>query len=94
MPCGKLFFPNAFSPNGDGENDVWKIYGDCIVEMEIKIFNRWGEVVYSSTSPDDIWDGMVRGKQAEAAVFYYIFNGSTTDGEVFEGLKGTITLMK
>ena len=61
--------------------------------MEIRIFNRWGEVVYYSTTPTDKWDGLVKGKLAEAAVFYYVFTGTTLDG-VDHDLNGTITLMK
>ena len=54
-----LFVPNGFSPNGDGINDVFKVSGNAIdfEEYEFNIFNRWGQVIFSSTSPEDVWTG-------------------------------------
>jgi gliding motility-associated-like protein len=54
-----LFVPNGFSPNGDGINDVFKVSGNAIdfEEYEFSIFDRWGQVVFTSTSPEDAWTG-------------------------------------
>ncbi len=58
----RTFIPNAFTPNGDGKNDVFKIEGtgfsdnENITRFNIVIFNRWGEVVFSSNNPDFVWD--------------------------------------
>lgn len=56
----KVFIPGAFTPNDDGNNDVFRIYGEDIATAEIKIFNRWGELLYTSFDPENGWDGKTR----------------------------------
>jgi gliding motility-associated-like protein len=91
--CGELFFPLAFSPNNDGKNDVWKIQGRCIKELEVKIFNRWGEKVFEAYSQDEVWDGTFRGKPLDTDVFVYIVTVTLHDGSI-KKFKGDITLMR
>ena len=67
--------PNAFSPNGDGINDVWNIkylesYPDCTVE----IFNRYGAPIFSSKGYSKPWDGTMNGSPVPVGVYYYIIN--------------------
>lgn len=62
-----LYIPNAFTPNGDGVNDVFKIYGNEIEAFELLIFNRWGEQLFKSQSLDNSWDG----KNAQTGVYSY-----------------------
>jgi gliding motility-associated-like protein len=67
--------PNAFSPNGDGINDVWNIkyletYPDCIVE----VFNRYGQPVFSSKGYSKPWDGTINGSPLSEGVYYYVIN--------------------
>jgi gliding motility-associated-like protein len=50
--------PNAFTPNGDGLNDLFKVVPDCEIEtFELRIFNRWGVEVFSTDSPEEGWNG-------------------------------------
>ncbi|MCB0762816.1 MAG: choice-of-anchor L domain-containing protein [Flavobacteriales bacterium] len=56
-PLMDVFVPSAFTPNNDGINDLFKVEGHDIVTFEIRIFNRWGELVYQSYNLDDVWDG-------------------------------------
>jgi gliding motility-associated-like protein len=58
-----VYVPNVFTPNGDGINDVWQIItvSNCWLEWDIKIFNRWGNMIYQMTSPDQVWDGKTMG---------------------------------
>lgn len=58
---GALYIPNAFTPNQDGHNDVWGVEAFNLLEFEIWVFNRWGEVVYHSLSPDEVWVGDHQG---------------------------------
>ena len=53
----KTYVPNAFTPNGDGNNDLFQIYGEDIKTVSMKVFNRWGELVYSTTNSLAGWDG-------------------------------------
>jgi len=58
-----VYVPNVFTPNIDGINDVWQIVtnAECWLDWNVKIFNRWGNMIYELTSPDQVWDGTVIG---------------------------------
>jgi gliding motility-associated-like protein len=66
-----VYIPNSFSPNGDGNNDVFQIYGVGIKTIDLKIFNRWGEKVYESNNQFEGWDGTYKGVIQNPAVFAY-----------------------
>lgn len=70
----KLYIPNAFSPNGDGVNDFFKPVANCsLQEFEMKIFDRWGTLIYQTKNIDRGWDGNYRGQEAESTAYaYYI----------------------
>lgn len=93
FPCNDLFVPSAFSPNGDGMNDTFYVYGNCISFMQLEIYSRWGEQVFISTTPANGWDGTWRGKECEAAVFTYVLRGQMDDGTPLE-MQGNITLTR
>ena len=86
-----LEFPNAFSPNGDGINDVYKAKRDykSIVEFHAYIINRWGQRLFDWTDISKGWDGTYRGKVATAGVYIYVV--AMKDGEM---RKGTIEVVK
>ena len=91
--CGEVFVPNAFSPNGDSQNDVLYVRGACIVTMDFYIFNRWGEQVFHTNDISVGWDGMWRGMKCENAVFNYLIKGTLIDAtEVLK--KGNVSLVK
>ena len=90
--CGELFVPNVFSPNNDGQNDVLKVYGNCITDFEFVIFDRWGEKVFEITNPAIVWDGRYNGKVLETGVFVYYLVGKVKGIEVKK--HGNITLVK
>jgi gliding motility-associated-like protein len=91
--CGDFFVPNAFSPNGDGLNDLANVHGFCVGTYNLQIFNRWGEKVFETTSMSDSWDGSFRGKNMDTGVFVYRADGVTIDGKPFS-IKGNITLIR
>jgi gliding motility-associated-like protein len=88
-----VFVPNAFSPNGDGINDEFKIgnYGYLKLE-EFRIFNRWGNEVFYTTDPGKGWTGNYNGKQADIGTYHYYIRIFNPKGEV-QTLKGTLTLI-
>jgi gliding motility-associated-like protein len=97
----RVFIPNAFSPNGDGNNDLFMIFGDDKHVININkfiVFNRWGEVVYQGLNfkpndPDFGWDGTLRGEVMNPAVFVYLAEIEFLDGEVVL-YKGDVTLVR
>ncbi len=90
-----IFIPNAFSPNGDGANDVWKIYGNtnAIKQINLMVFDRWGEKVFESDNPNFEWDGNYNGKTLTPNVFVYSMNLIFHDGFA-DKKKGSLTILR
>ena len=88
-----LFVPTAFSPNGDGNNDILQILGEGIVSMNFVIYDRWGQRVFQTNDPADFWDGTFGGKELNSAVFAYKLYAVLLDGEEISQ-SGNITLMR
>ena len=88
-----VFIPNAFSPNGDGVNDFFKVYGERIVSHELIITDRWGEIVFVGNQQEPGWDGTWKGKALPPSTFGYLFNGKFADGKAIE-LKGSFLLIR
>lgn len=90
----KIFYaPNAFSPNGDGINDVFKIEAKGVKDFTFRVFNRWGEKVFESFDINIGWDGMYYNKILNPGVYIYDAQIIFLDDDV-ENLKGSITLIK
>ncbi len=90
--------PTAFSPNGDGSNDVFYVRGGAIETSNLKIFNRWGQLVFESSNapPNDPaygWDGTYKGKQQEIEVYGWVLNVTFIDGTTSQR-KGNVTLLR
>ncbi|CAM3529937.1 gliding motility-associated C-terminal domain-containing protein [Zobellia roscoffensis] len=89
---------NQFSPNNDGTNDVLKINkehesGTIDLVYDIKIFNRYGKVVFEGDQMTDevIWDGTWEGKQAPDGTYFYVLNVNLQEGETVEGFETNTT---
>lgn len=67
----KLHLPTAFTPNGDGLNDTFGPVGEGIEGYKITVFNRWGEVIFSSRSVNEKWDGHHKGSPVPIGVYNY-----------------------
>lgn len=94
--AGELFIPNAFSPNGDLENDVLQAYyGNalCIKSLSIKIFDRWGEKVFESDKIAFGWDGIFNGKKLNTEVYTYYLKAELEGGKTIDK-KGNISLVR
>jgi gliding motility-associated-like protein len=89
----EIFIPNAFSPNGDSNNDRVYVRGNTIRELEFKIYNRWGEKVFETNDTSIGWDGTYNGKEATPAVYVYYVDAVCFDNQRFFK-KGNITLIR
>ncbi len=85
--------PNAFSPNGDGVNDVVKVEGKGIVTLSFRIYNRWGEKVFETTDQSIGWNGIYKGTLQEMEVYTYALEATLINGQTIP-LKGNITLLR
>lgn len=88
------YIPNAFSPNGDGKNDFFKPIIKCdFNEYSLKIFNRWGELVYHSVNINNAWNGHYKNKECEIGTYYYFLTYKHNNKQR-QVVKGDLVLIK
>lgn len=91
--CGEVMVPTIFSPNGDNHNDFECVIGNCIVELEFSIYNRWGERVFFTDDQTICWDGTFKGKKVNSGTFVYKVYARIYDGSTFTE-NGNITVVE
>ena len=84
----RIFAPNAFTPNGDGKNDVYHLVGAGIETVDWQIYNRYGELIFQGDSLEEGWDGKFKGKRVTSGVYQLVGKYTTIHG--FEGVIKTI----
>lgn len=88
------YIPNAFSPNGDGLNDIFRPIPVGIISTDyFSIYNRYGELVFKTNGWLKGWDGIYRGKNAATGTYAWMIKGKDRDGKIVE-MKGTVILMR
>jgi gliding motility-associated-like protein len=94
-PYTLLLLPSAFTPNGDGENDVFRIVRYLNIQSleEFAIYDRWGEKVYNTDIISDGWNGSYKGHSADMGVYIWTVKARTYDGEEILR-KGNVTLIR
>lgn len=88
-----LEIPNVFTPNSDGINDVFMVRGENIISYEIKIYNRWGNLVYSSNNIKLSWDGRNGGDSCSEGNYFYLVQCNGVNGEELSK-EGSLTLIR
>lgn len=88
-----VYIGNAFTPNGDGVNDEFKILGIQVQSFNLKIFSRWGTLLFETNSIDDAWDGTYKGQQVDEGAYTYIASGISYDGKKFQYI-GSVTVLR
>ncbi len=93
--CSELFIPNAFSPNGDGKNDEFRVVTTAGIDLlQFEIFNRWGQRVWDTYTYHQGWDGRFAGDDAATGTYYYVYRyRCITDGKEYIR-KGDIILVR
>jgi gliding motility-associated-like protein len=93
-PCCDFFYPTAFTPNGDGLNDGFRVvpYGN-MYDYRLEVFNRWGQRVYLSADPHARWDGTRGGVPCDLGTYFFRFNARCLTGKV-EEYHGDVTLIR
>ena len=95
-PIFSFYVPNAFTPNGDGNNEGFNVSGEYIADVELSIFNRWGEQIFFSAGRNNApWDGSVAGASMPAQEGVYVFQVRVTDvwGQIHEKV-GHVSLVR
>ncbi len=89
-----LVIPNIFTPNNDGMNDFFRPFNyEGIKNMEISIYNRWGNLVYHENGPVFSWDGYQNGVKSSSGTYFYILHYTNLTNEL-STIQGTITLVE
>jgi gliding motility-associated-like protein len=91
-----LRMPNIFSPNGDGDNELFSaIAAEGIASFRIDILNRWGQVVYTSASPSFAWDGRTgSGEPVSDGVYFWVIEYTASQNSDQRSLTGTVTILR
>ena len=92
-----IFVPQAFTPNGDNKNEVFKVVGANAKDFELLVFNRWGEQIFSSTDINQGWDGTCRGDKVQIDVYVWklTYSENLDTGKTKKHLRmGTVALVE
>ncbi len=90
----RIFFPNAFTPNADGLNDILTFPHKFVKDFHFMIYDRWGKLIFETWNVEDGWNGMLRGSsEAPEGVYMYSLSGNGYDATSFER-RGSITLIR
>jgi gliding motility-associated-like protein len=87
-----ILVPSAFTPNGDGINDFFFVLGSRTTHCKLSIFNRWGELIYSSENREEGWDGTVRGKGVQEGFYNYLVDYELHG--IFRNKKGAVYIYR
>jgi gliding motility-associated-like protein len=88
-----LFHPTAFTPNGDNLNDVFDVYGQFITDFEMNIFNRWGELLFTTSTLGQGWDGTAKGNSMPEGTYTFVAKITDHLGRTFKK-SGTVVLLR
>jgi gliding motility-associated-like protein len=91
-----IFIPNAFTPNGDGNNDALQLFGDlsAVAYLDFMVFNRWGEKVFESSNANFAWDGTYKGELVPQGVYIYTAKMVFINGYSRPDMKGSLTVIR
>jgi gliding motility-associated-like protein len=91
----KLYVPTAFSPNGDGVNDIFLPgFGEGISQYEMQVYNRWGQKVFTSTDRNKGWDGRFNGRMVPGVYTWVIAYREAAAPGVVQRMKGTVLVVR
>jgi gliding motility-associated-like protein len=90
--CGDIFVPSGFSPNNDAVNDILYARGNCVVELNFEIYDRWGELIFKTADKNIGWDGTFKGKPALSGVYVYYINAIVKGSTI--NTQGNVTLIR
>ncbi len=90
-----VYIPNAFTPNGDGKNDLFKAFGtELVTDFDLKIFNRYGQIVFTTTDKYKGWDGKLNGQDSPGGGFIYLLAYKESSSAELKVTKGTFILIR
>ncbi|HVZ96056.1 MAG TPA: gliding motility-associated C-terminal domain-containing protein [Chitinophagaceae bacterium] len=93
-PCAQIFIPDAFTPNNDGRNDIFKpVITGSVVQYNFSIYNQWGQLVFQTADTTKGWHGYANGRLQQNGVFVWVCSIQFS-GEPLQNKKGTVILLR
>jgi gliding motility-associated-like protein len=93
--CEEIFIPSAFTPNGDGINDEWKLVTSTGMALkEFAVYNRWGQRVWNTSDQRNSWKGLYQNRDAEAGTYYYILRYTCLTDQKEYTRRGDVMLIR
>jgi gliding motility-associated-like protein len=93
--CGNLAMPNAFSPNGDGRNDLFRPIANArFQKYQFRVFDRWGNQVFESSNLNEGWNGLIKGSQADIGNYFYLLQYQCFGDAKLRTVKGDFVLLR
>ncbi len=92
----RVYVPNSFTPNGDGKNDLYTVYGEHLANFHMFIFNRWGEIIFESQDRHVVWDGVYKGAPMPIGVYPWIitYTGDSEEYQESYRMEGSVTVVR
>jgi gliding motility-associated-like protein len=96
VDCSDIYFPEAFTPDGNGRNESFGAIGNtaAVGNYLLRIYNRWGQLIFQSNDPNRKWDGTVHGKRSGSQSFVWFASYTLTATQIKKQQKGTITVIR
>jgi gliding motility-associated-like protein len=88
-----MFIPSAFTPNGDLINDTFTVVSEYLSDYNIVIMDRWGQLVFASSSLDNQWDGIFKGDEAAEGVYTWVIRATDVTGKTYRK-NGQVSLIR
>lgn len=94
--CSSAYIPNSFSPNSDNINDLFKVFIEDADEIDLKIYNRWGEMIFQTNNINEGWDGKHKGLDCPSGLYVWTLSASKNGAEVIDeqNAKGIVHLLR
>lgn len=92
VPYMSIYIPNSFTPNGDGLNDMFGAYGEAILEFNMQIYNRWGQMIFEADNFSTKWDGTYEGTMVPQGSYVYKLSAKGITGNRTQK-DGTVTVV-
>lgn len=87
------YITTAFTPDNDGLNDFFEVKGINLLDFQIQVYNRWGEILFESKDINKKWDGSYLGQPVQEGVYVYVMNGRRRETNELISRSGTVTLI-
>jgi gliding motility-associated-like protein len=91
IPPLRMYIPSAFTPNGDGLNDQFGVKGEGVTDFRIRVYDRWGEVIFESDNAQLQWDGSYKGQPVQEGTYVYQVSAKGLDRR---NATGSVTLIR